>query len=594
METAPFRTFSGFLKQFALEGRPALEQELFDLLFPAFRGTSAAEEAFEESIKDPRVSAVDPRIQIMRGERRPRRFAGFEFGRNRYFAVCADASGRDLQTLAHELRAYRDPVDLGMVEVVDLAQGCVLSIRGATVRLEPQPAFAVLVHEPQVLPERFHELPFQRVPGLKATPAFVYRFPYRVIHSTIERMIDLRFPEVQDWFYATFREPSEVSNARLVSLGPDVTPTTARSRFNFENALAPVPDSFWSMLPTLMNPDLGGGNVGDTGSTLLMIGHWMRQNGVGALVFPSARCDVAAVFEDGVLKHSQGWNLLDYRESPVGKSFGRRIDLVTFVVSPWAWVSLPNGARLHIARDPQLAGSFAVENVVNYWAQDYLDQLKALEAARALHGREKPRSQRSAPSEGLAFRIFQIGALSMRWLRMAVQGCPADRIDGVVLELQGLALPYGMYLITGRVIELWGDVRRGKTAVGEAVHAALTAAGLLCRHLQGHHPDEDLDKLARIGADLELLLFFLAGRVRAGDAVKAVPVGTAGFLAEAGAALETAWLDEALKTETRSFQTRALHKVEHGGSGTDSCLDEGVRLQKVIYDHLRRKGKDLW
>jgi hypothetical protein len=593
LKAIPFRTFSGFLKQHVHMDLSALEQELFDLLFPAFQGTSDAEEAYERAKNNPLVSAASPLIQMMPGERRPRRFAGFDLPRSRYFALCADASGSDFQTLTHELRAYRDPVDLGMVEVLDLAQGCILSIRGATVPLEPQPALAVLIHEPQELPAKFHALAFQRVPGLKDNPIFIYRFPYRVIHCTIEKTIDLRFPEVQDWFYSTFRVLSDESNAHLApGMGPDITPTTARSRFNLENGLAPVPDNFWSMLPTLMNPDLGGGNPGDTGATLVMIGHWMRQNRAGALVFPSARCDTAAVFQDGALKHWQGWNLLDYRESPL---LGQpKAHMVTYVVSPWAWVSLPPGVRLHVAeKDSRLAGSFAVKNMVNYWAQDYLGQLNALKTARSVHGREKPRSQRITPSEGLAFRVFQIGALSMRWLRMAVQGSPADQIDSVVLELQGLALPYGMYSITGRVLELWPGVRQGETTVKEAVHSALIVSDLLSRLLQRCHPNEDLDKLARIGADLELLLFFLAGQARAGVEVKATSFDTSGFLAETGTALVTPWLDEAMKTEIRDFQKRALHEMKYGSSGTSSCLEEGVQLQKMIYDHLRRKGNNL-
>jgi hypothetical protein len=167
MEPMPFRTFSGFLKQHAHDSLSALEQELFNLLFPAFQGTSDAESSYEEAKKNPLTSILEPLISLVPGERRPRRFAGYDLARSCYFTVCADASGSDFQTLAHELRAYRDAVDLGMVEVLDLAQGCTLSIRGITVQLEPQPAVAVLIHEPQVLPTKFHALPFQRVPGLK-------------------------------------------------------------------------------------------------------------------------------------------------------------------------------------------------------------------------------------------------------------------------------------------------------------------------------------------------------------------------------------------------------------------------------------------
>lgn len=444
MKPPPFLTFNGFLKQHAHERLSALEQELFDLLFPAFQGTSDAESSFEEARTSPLWFTLNPFIDLVQGETRPRRFSGFGLARSRYFALCRDASGDDSQTLAHELRAYRAPVPFGMVEVLDLARGYALCIGDLTVQLEPQPAIAVLVHEPQLLPTRFHTLAFRRVPGLKDNEIFIYRFPYHVIHRSIKQTIDLRFPEVQDWFYRSFRDLSDVAmscQAHVSGIGE--LPTIAHSRFNFENGLSPTPDSFWSMLPTLMNPELGGGSPADTGSTLVMVGHWMRQNRAAALIFPSARCDAAAVFQDGALRHWQGWNLVDYGDCPM---FGLpNTKVVTFVSSPWAWVSLPCGVRIHVAgKDSRLAGSFAVENMVNYWAQDYLGQLRALEIARSAHGREPPYERRSATND-LDYRAFAVGALSLRWVRMLVQRSAAEEIEQAALELQGLALPHGMY-----------------------------------------------------------------------------------------------------------------------------------------------------
>src|SRR5438552_15273581 len=122
----------------------------------------------------------------------------------------------------------------------------------------------------------------------------------------------------------------------------------------------------------------------------MMIGHWMRQHAAAALIYPSARCDVAAVFHEGALNHSQGWNLVDFRDAPVFGVTGAQLHLHTLVTSPWAWVNLPAGVRLQLAPEASpLAGSFAIEHVVNYWAQDYTDQVRALELARAVHGNEK-------------------------------------------------------------------------------------------------------------------------------------------------------------------------------------------------------------
>jgi hypothetical protein len=69
------------------------------------------------------------------------------------------------------------------------------------------------------------------------------------------------------------------------------------------------------MLPALFWPDLGGGVIESPGSVNQAVGIWMRRNLVSALIYPSARSDVAVLFRDGELDESYGWNLVDYRGS---------------------------------------------------------------------------------------------------------------------------------------------------------------------------------------------------------------------------------------------------------------------------------------
>jgi hypothetical protein len=231
-EYIPLRTFDGFLKQQARDALSAPEQRLFDTLFPSFQGSLSSADAgahdkdddFHTALTNLLAEILSPLIQVAPAEARPRRFAGYELPRRRYFTLCYDEARIDLQTLAHELRAYRDPVEVGMVEVIDLAQGCTLSINNVQIPLLPQPAIAVLIHEPEKLPPELYALDFVRLPGLIRQETFLYRFPYTVSKRQIPRTVDLRFPEV-------------------------------------------------NMLPTLINPDLGGGSPADTGSTLLMVGH---------------------------------------------------------------------------------------------------------------------------------------------------------------------------------------------------------------------------------------------------------------------------------------------------------------------------------
>lgn len=583
MERTPFRTFSGFLKQHAQESLSDTEQRLFEILFPAFEGTSEADDAYQDAIQSPLASVFAPLIEFAPGERRPRRFSGYDLPRRRYSALCQDASGNDSQTLAHELRAYRNPVDLGMVEVLDLAIGAELQIRDVTVSLPPQLAVAVLIHEPQLLPAQFRSLDFQQVPGLKGSPLFIYKFPYRVTRCKIDKTIDLRFPDVQAWFYRTFRE---LPDALKTGLGE--SPTIAHSQFHLDNGVPPLPDSFWAMLPTLMNPDIGGGSPADTGSTLLSIGHWMRQNNVAALIYPSARCDAATQVQNGDLKNWRGWNLVDYRDSPLTKGPSH---VLTFALSPWAWDGLPPDVQLHVA-GPQspYAGSFTVDHMVDYWAEDYVGQVKALEISRSIHGRENLPEERGALPDGLAYRAFQIGSLSLRWVRMMVEGSPAEQIESAILELQGLALPYGLYPITGRSLELWSATKKEPPHVNELLDALLTTNSLVFRFLSRHYPDKGVDKLATIGADLELLLFFLSLRVKAGDKAGSASLDVSGFLSEADSALATDWLDEGLKRKVREFHEKALKEVNSASGNAARCREEGVRLQKAIYDQIRARS----
>jgi hypothetical protein len=589
--TTPFRTFHGYLKRHAHEQLTALEQELFDVLFPAFQGTPDAEGNHIIAQKTLAASQECEKIQLVRPEPRPRRYSGYNLGRRRYFTVCADAGGYDAQTLAHEMRAYRDPIDLGMVEVVDLAAGPKIVFGDMQVPLDPQPAFAVLIHEPGRLAAKFHELPFQKVPGLKGQPCFIFRFPYLVTETTIERTVDLRDPEVRDWFFSTFHHPCDVCGAQVAPLaGTDVSPTTAYSRFHFENGRAPAPDSFWAMLPTLINPDLGGGNLGDTGSTLVMIGHWMRQNRVHAFVFPSARCDIRAVVKDGVLSGWQGWNLLDYRDSPIFDAVDAEV--LTVVVSPWAWTQLPDGVRLHLGEaNSELAGSFAIEGMVNYWAQDYLSQLKGLELARARHGEEPPRDKRTGTTEGLAYRAFEIGILSLRWTRMLVHRTPIAEVDDVVLQLQGLALPYGLYPATGRIMELWSGIKKGTLSLLDAVNASQGSMDLVCRTLAKRYPRDELDKVARLGADLEWMLLLIPLRAMAGSDESAAVSGPdySAFLKETEVTLATAWLCEDLKNRARAYFDRTTRATDRTAAETKNDIDEGEKLLEAIDEYLLEK-----
>jgi hypothetical protein len=493
MSSILFRRFEGFLKQHSHESLSALEQELFDELFPLFQGDDSAAKAAEAAKKSPMLGLFGRFIQVEAGDRRMRRFSGRSLPRSRYYAVARNADGNDNQTLAHELRAYRDPVKYGMVEVIDAADGMNLVLEHDCVRLAPEHAFAVLIHNPHLLADKFKALSFKVLPEINGKRPWMYRFPYKVHRRSIERTIDLRFPQVRDWFFDFFRVPSEQSDSAPVKKWSDRT--VAHSRFDLRDGTAPVPDSFWRMLPTLMNPDLGGGRA-LTGTSLQRVANWMRQRRVGAFIYPSARCDATAVLRNDALYEFYGWNLVDYENieppNPPAK-------FITFDPNPWPWLRFEPGVTLAVAPDGEMAGSFQVDGVVNYWAEDYIENIKALEAARAQHG-----ECRNSRAEAL-----WLGVLCQRWFRLALDEATRPSASDRLRELRGLGLLFGIPQVIGRFDELAGRSKDGKKDFA-AMYAGSSKITERAAHALGE-TNNALEKLVLFGADFELFLLTLIG-----------------------------------------------------------------------------------
>ncbi len=449
----PKQTFKGFLKQHAHSELSPDERMLFEWLFPGFAGESEEDirrlaESFEKLIGEYSGGLLN----VIPGESRQRRFSGPNLSRRRYFSVCQSKHGDDNQTLAHELRAYRNPVKTGLVEVIDLALGCEFSVTDDTVHFEPEPSIAVIIHEIDRLPPVLKKMPFQVLPNYRGKPLHLYRFSYHLLEKEIEGVVDLRYPETREWFYNTFRKIYE-DRPPIPKNSPMYT--TAFSPFHLENQYPPTPKTFWEMLPTLVNPDRGGGNPGTTGSTVQYIGHWLRNHGVNGFIYPSARANFEIIFKSGELESYSGWNLVYYASDPLWPDPG--IILSTYTdQSPWAWQRFLNGVTLEVALDnSELAGSFKINGVVDYWAKDQLYQLKALELVR-LRYKSLPIEAAKVPPP----HAFLLGGLCFRWLRLALEDHKSDQVDDSISELVGLSLLYDLYQCTGRASELRRELSR--------------------------------------------------------------------------------------------------------------------------------------
>jgi len=574
VDDIPFTTFRGFLKRHAQEELNPLEEELFDFLFPRFHDDNGAKKAHEQWKAHPLTATLSPLVEVVPGDTRHRRFAGANFPRSCYFTVCTDETGDDRQTMVHELRAYRDPSRSGMVEVIDLARGCSLQIGETVHEIPTQRAVGVLLHDLDLVPPELRQLPFRRLPDLRGKPLHFYRFPYAVEMKCVERTIDLRLPRVRDWFFRTFRSPNWTAPP-LPGVEPDYT--TAYSRFHFENEKPPTPASFTEMLPTLLNPDLGGGSIADTGSVLLHVAHELRQHGCGALIFPSARSDASVVFVNGTMTQFFGWNLVWYEGAPV---YGENVHLTTFAPNPWAWVKLPAGVQANLApEETEYTGSLVIQGMVNHWADDYLGQIDALAVAREIHG---PKRKSGIPPDWVAFTL---GALSIRWLFLVAEGLAPEKVHRSVLEMIGLSLPYNSYYASGRILELWADVQTtGQADPRQLAGVCFEVADRLGRNLSKVHDRPELSNLVLLGCYLELfrtcLLCFQRQRITTGPLPTYPPADVA----------KCRTLGDVLLEEVNAFFSKhqALERIR--SADVVAVLERGANLIDRCRNHLKTQG----
>lgn len=294
---APLRDFDGWVKQVDVQDLTPLQISAVRLLFP-YLTPPDRNAVDEEASKLRRTSQATHVLPVYVSNRR---FAGdWTLTAKRYFTLANDSRGDDSGTLAAELAAYYDGAN-GQASIEDFVT-------------RERAAEYGLVHQEKSLLLRLFG-----TPGSSAAIARLRRnaiwVPYRVTSMRIENVIDLRVPEAQEWFHATF---ADLQHYLGDELGIEMKQLgTSWSR----------PKSFFDMLPVLMCPERGGNTITNT------IGQKLRLEGAGALIYPSARIRVGVVWDSReTIRRSLGWNLVDYRE--LSKPF---LDALTLFlgVDPW-------------------------------------------------------------------------------------------------------------------------------------------------------------------------------------------------------------------------------------------------------------------
>lgn len=304
----PLTTFSGFLKQHDSRSLNPAGAALMKEAFTRFGGEvispqaeiQEAERLIEIGVKLPpaalaQIAALRQMLDagVTVDIRTHRRYAGGDgrLPRGCYATLCHDAQGNDQGTLNREMMEYTHPCYPGAVLVGDSSDEAMNSLLGHPVVVKSgYCALYVLVIPPEdpdqlkVFNAVYAET--RRLNG--ADGPLAVALETKVEHRVIDRVIDLRLPETQQWFFALFQYGDGVHLAKP----------------NGGNI-----HDFVDMLPTLMHPELGGCQVTHA------IGSWMRTNRVNALIYPSARSNVALYVVGGELRGSDGWNLIDYRQA---------------------------------------------------------------------------------------------------------------------------------------------------------------------------------------------------------------------------------------------------------------------------------------
>lgn len=338
-----------------------LQRLAFNTAFPFFSGTDSPTAAQQRQID----SAVGRGIPITWQSRPDRRFAGDDsLPSGRYYTLIRKASGDDGKALVMELVAYHNPSLAGPIQLLDLGHE---NDAGLILGEEPEAvhAIALIFLDPGDRPAPFFKA--LRRAGLEGEHdqlrsrmnipdhwLGLILLPYKIVELDLDKVVDLRYPECQDWFVSEFG-------------------TSTFEKFLAGNAGHQNITDFPHLLPALVNPVPGGGMFD---SISQYVGHWLRTHDIDALAYPSARTDASVLIRDGQIEDHRGWNLVDYRGAP-----RPTIDvMLNLSVGPPPY--LPPGVSIVLPppTEPSLRGSFTVRGLQQW----HVNQLNRPEASGIL------------------------------------------------------------------------------------------------------------------------------------------------------------------------------------------------------------------
>jgi hypothetical protein len=297
----PFSRFDGRLKQLETNFKLPVQRDLFDAAFSSFDGLDKMYAALQEVGINKFVTAAGTQLNT---GRRPRRFAGdTNLEPGRYFTLCSDNTFNDHGTLRDEMYGYYRGdcgVDVQIYDPnVDKEIFAGLHKMGTIPPDILQTPFKLFLYDiPRRTTGNQHLL--DRYPeylGVKSK--FPITYGVRRCAAKIEKVVDLRQPNTQDWFLRTFVD-LELANEAAAAKETGIS-------FPPKKRLT----SFAELLPVIVSLETGGGNVFGQA-----VGAWLRQQGADGLIFPSARANANCRVRKGKVLEFRGWNMVLYLDSP--------------------------------------------------------------------------------------------------------------------------------------------------------------------------------------------------------------------------------------------------------------------------------------
>lgn len=485
MKDIPTKMFEGHLKQIDTKNMSDKVTQLFTLLFPSF------DQPF------PMFSRFLAGHRFFYNERvikRNSRFSGGSLPRGKYYSLTTKNKTHIDHTLAHELRAYRNPLEITFIDVLDIAVGHLFSgdfvilfqtiQDDLVVQVQADEAIIAIVHNIEDLPTELRTLSIKNVPDVKSffgdgsVTSGLFKFPYRTSNVRLDNVIDLRYPDVQDWLFEKFR-PLFHGKA----------------------------SSFWDMLPTLINPDVGGGDPSYSGYIPNQIGQTLKHLNVNALIFPSARANVSVQLEKGEIRHFEGWNLVDYRSDSKDTTIDHRekSDINKRNITTAIWQQLPIGVEItRVKSNPPLFGTFSISGQVESSAMHYKQKAGAVYAV--VNDYDGLFIGRKLKHEAYPLAAWKLGRLATQWLRSVF--FEISYVETRMKHLFGFAVIFDLYDFVAKLDDLVNDMSLNAKWLSNAmlVNAGLGSAIIDALSIQKH--EEDLSELCWLAKLLEDLQFY--------------------------------------------------------------------------------------